>query len=96
MRAGFNRPFGTYAIATLPGIEMPDYYHLVPPGQKPESRPDTRDFSSPAYLRSFTLNARIQGITQTVAEEIQRQQRGGQGDAGIDNHPPVNADPIEL
>jgi len=49
-RAGFNRPFGTYATATLPGIEMPGYYHLVPPGQKLESRPDMRDFCSPAYL----------------------------------------------
>ena len=46
--------------------------------------------------RSLTLRSRIPGIAQTVAEKIQRQQRRGQGDTGINNHPPINADRIDL
>ena len=50
----------------------------------------------PPCLASVTLRSRIPGIAQTVAEEIQGQQRQGQDDAGMNNHPPINADRIDL
>ena len=44
------RAFGTYANGTLPGIEMPGYYHSVPPGQKVGPTPVTRALYSPAHM----------------------------------------------
>src|SRR6266540_6600785 len=40
--------------------------------------------------------ARVPGIAQTVAEEIEGEQRGCQCEGGKDNHPPIDADGVDL